>query len=54
MAQLLQAGKFQDLDIENLAEEVKALGRSEKRAVRGNGRFTGASTQVALSAWFSV
>ncbi len=35
-AQLLQAGKFQELDIENLAEEVKALGRSEKRAVRSN------------------
>lgn len=29
-AELLKAGDWQDLDIENLIEEVEAMGRSEK------------------------
>jgi hypothetical protein len=32
-AKLLKAGDWQDLDIENLIEEVEAMGRSEKRAL---------------------
>lgn len=32
-AELLKAGDWQDLDIENLIEEVEAMGRSEKRAL---------------------
>jgi hypothetical protein len=32
-AGLLKAGDWQDLDIENLIEEVEAMGRSEKRAL---------------------
>lgn len=30
-AQLLRAGRFAELDIENLSEEVESVGRSEKR-----------------------
>ena len=33
---LLKQGKFSELDIENLIEEVESLGRSEKNALRGN------------------
>jgi hypothetical protein len=32
-AELLKAGDWQDVDIENLIEEVEAMGRSEKRAL---------------------
>jgi hypothetical protein len=32
-AGLLKAGHWQEIDIENLAEEVEAMGRSEKRAL---------------------
>jgi len=33
-AQLLRAGRFAELDIENLSEEVESVGRSEKRELR--------------------
>jgi len=32
-ADLIKAGKWQELDIENLIEEIEAMGRSEKRAL---------------------
>jgi hypothetical protein len=32
-AELLKTGDWQHLDIENLIEEVEAMGRSEKRAL---------------------
>jgi hypothetical protein len=32
-AELLRQGRFQDLDVENLAEEVESIGRSDKREV---------------------
>jgi hypothetical protein len=32
-AALLRAGRFTDIDVENLIEEVETMGRSEKRAV---------------------
>ena len=35
-AELLKQGRFDELDIENLIEEVESLGRSEKSAVRSN------------------
>ncbi|MEO0375418.1 MAG: DUF29 domain-containing protein [Cyanobacteria bacterium P01_A01_bin.17] len=35
-AKLLKQGKFDELDIENLVEEVESLGRSEKNALRSN------------------
>lgn len=35
-AELLRARRFADLDIENMIEEVEALGRSELNAVIGN------------------
>lgn len=35
-AVLLKQGKFSELDIENLIEEVESLGRSEKNALRSN------------------
>lgn len=35
-AELLKQGKFSELDIENLIEEVESLGRSEKNALRSN------------------
>ena len=35
-AKLLKQGKFSELDIENLIEEVESLGRSEKNALRSN------------------
>ena len=34
--QLLQEGKFTDLDIFNLIEEIKDMGRSEKNALESN------------------
>jgi hypothetical protein len=33
-AALIRAGKFDQLDIENVAEEIESLGRSDKRALR--------------------
>jgi hypothetical protein len=38
-AALLKQGKFSELDIENLIEEVESLGRSEKNALRSNLRI---------------
>ena len=35
-AELLKQGRFDELDIENLIEEVETLGRSQKSAVRSN------------------
>lgn len=35
-SELLKQGKFSELDIENLIEEVESLGRSEKNALRSN------------------
>ena len=32
----LRVGNFQDLDLENLIEEIEAMGRSEKRAMYSN------------------
>ncbi|MGV2827726.1 DUF29 domain-containing protein [Myxosarcina sp. GI1(2024)] len=37
--QLLQAGKFKELDIPNLIEEIKDMSRSEKRAIVSNLRI---------------
>jgi len=34
--ELLRQGKFSELDIENLIEEVESLGRSEKNALKSN------------------
>jgi hypothetical protein len=33
-AELLRAGRFDELDIANLAEEIESLGRAERKAVR--------------------
>lgn len=33
-AELLRAGRFEELDIANLAEEIESLGRAERKAVR--------------------
>src|ERR1035438_8382046 len=33
-AQLLRAGRFDELEIENVAEEIAGLGRAERKAVR--------------------
>lgn len=35
-AQILQQGRWSDLDIANLVEEIEDMGRSEKRAVERN------------------
>jgi hypothetical protein len=35
-AQLLRAGQYDQLDIENLAEEIEDLGKSERSAVRSH------------------
>ena len=35
-AELLKQGKFSELDIESLIEEVESLGRNEKNALRSN------------------
>jgi Domain of unknown function DUF29 len=34
MAELLRAGRFDELDIENLAEEIEDLGKRDRKAVR--------------------
>jgi hypothetical protein len=34
MAAALRAGRIQDLDLENLAEEIEALGRAERKAMQ--------------------
>jgi hypothetical protein len=33
-ARLLRAGRFSDVDIQNIAEELETLGRSDKREIR--------------------
>jgi Domain of unknown function DUF29 len=33
-AELLRAGRFSELDIENLSDEVESLGKAERKAVR--------------------
>ena len=33
-AALIRAGKFERVDLENVAEEIESLGRSDKRAIR--------------------
>ncbi|MGB7413645.1 MAG: DUF29 domain-containing protein [Thermosynechococcaceae cyanobacterium] len=35
-AELLQQGKFSELDIKNLIEEIEDLGRSQKQALKSN------------------
>jgi len=35
-AQLLRSGKFTQLDIDNLVEEIEAMGRSEKRSLESH------------------
>jgi hypothetical protein len=32
-AQLLRSGEFSELDIENIAEELESMGRSDKREI---------------------
>ena len=34
MGSLIRAGKFDEVDVENVAEEIESLGRSERRGVR--------------------
>jgi hypothetical protein len=34
MAKLLREGRFDQVDLENVAEEIESLGRSERKAVR--------------------
>ena len=34
MAALIRAGKFDEVDAENVAEEIESLGRAERKAVR--------------------
>jgi uncharacterized membrane protein YgaE (UPF0421/DUF939 family) len=36
MADLLRTGKLDELDLENLAEEIEDMGRSERRTVESN------------------
>jgi len=33
-AELVRAGRFDEIDLENLAEEIEALARSERKALR--------------------
>ena len=33
-AALVRAGRFNEVDVENLAEEIEGLGKSERKAVR--------------------
>ena len=50
-AALLRAGRLSEADIENIAEEIESMGRSEKRELIN--RLTvlfASSAQVALSA----
>jgi len=50
-AQLLRAGKISEVDIENLCEEVEAMGRAEKRALRSRlQQITSALLKLKLSA----
>lgn len=35
-ADIIRMGKWEDLDLINLAEEIEAMGRSEKRALKSN------------------
>jgi len=35
-AQLIKEGKFSEIDVVNLGEEIEDMGRSEKRAVKSN------------------
>jgi hypothetical protein len=35
-AQLIKEGKFSEVDVANLVEEIEDMGRSEKRAVKSN------------------
>jgi hypothetical protein len=35
-AQLLKEGRFSELDMENLIEEIETMGRSEKKALKSN------------------
>ena len=49
-AELLKQGKFDELDIGNLIEEVESLGRSERKAVKSNLRvLLNAFVEVAVS-----
>jgi hypothetical protein len=34
MAELIRAGHWQEIDVENIAEEIESLGRSDKRELR--------------------
>ena len=34
-ARLLRSGEFSSIDVENVAEEIESLGRSDKRAIEG-------------------
>ena len=33
-AELLRAGRYDELDIENVAEEIESLGKAERKSVR--------------------
>ncbi len=50
-AALLRAGKLDSADIENIAEEIESMGRSEKRElINRSGRAAAASAEMALPA----
>ncbi|HEY3912003.1 MAG TPA: DUF29 domain-containing protein [Stellaceae bacterium] len=46
-ARLLRAGEFSDLDVENIAEEIESMGRSDRREIKS--RLT--MLLVHLSKW---
>ena len=49
-AELLRSGRFNELDIVNLIEEIETMGRSEKRELKTDYCITGLSFKMAISA----
>jgi hypothetical protein len=49
-ARLLRAGRYSELDIEHLADEIEDVGRSETRTGQLHGRAAGASSEMAQPA----
>jgi Domain of unknown function DUF29 len=41
MAEALKSGNFSQLDLENLAEEVESLGRSDRRELQSRRNYSG-------------
>ena len=50
-ARLLREGRFAELDVANVVEEIETLGRGERRELVSRLGIAAASVEMAISGW---